>query len=76
MARSILFHLLPSRTHSELLAKSFEHDVGEHDEIVELLVMPIVHGPSEAKFKEDKPAKLRFFAGYLEDLQNEIPDES
>ena len=31
--------------------------------------MTFVHGPKEAVFHEDKPAKLRFFMGYADEFE-------
>lgn len=59
-----------------MLTQGLEHGYGELDDSLDLLAMPIVHGPSEAKFNDERPARLRFFAGYLGDLQNEIEEES
>lgn len=47
-----------------------EHGGGGLRDTLNLLVMPIVHGPSVANF--EKPAKLQFFAGNLNDLQRTI----
>lgn len=62
------------RTHDELLAQMSGHDDEEPSDEVRLLAMPIVHGPAVANF--NKPAKLRFFAGNLQDLQEEMREES
>lgn len=63
------------RTHDEMLIQ-LEHGFEELEERLDLLAMPIVHGPSEAKFNDDRPARLRFFAGYMGDLQNDIQEDS
>eukprot|EP00752_Nemacystus_decipiens_P010261 g9145.t1 len=34
----------------------------------EFLAMTFVHGPEEASFQESKPAKLRFFLGYVDEF--------
>ena len=31
--------------------------------------MTFVHGPKEAVFHEDRPAKLRFFVGYADEFE-------
>lgn len=59
-----------------MLTQGLEHGFGELDESLDLLVMPIVHGPSEAKFNDDKPARLRFFAGFEKDLQSHFQKDS
>ncbi|CAN0365853.1 unnamed protein product [Ascophyllum nodosum] len=63
-----------SRTHDELLEWSSKDDDGEMSDTSTLnfLLMPIVHGPSDVTFHPDRPAKLRYFVGNLEDLQDEI----
>ena len=60
-----------NRMHGELLARVSGYGIGE----LTFFAMPIIHGPSEAIFNQDKPAKLRFFAGYTKDIQQEIKDE-
>lgn len=62
-----------SRTHDEALAMASKQDGGEPSDKVNLLVMPIVHGPSVANFT--KPARLRFFVGNLEDLHEEMREK-
>lgn len=76
--RSIYLPFVPLlRTHDELLAWGLQDDVcGNVDGDEDLLLMSIVHGPSEAKFKDDKPARLRFLVGYLKDIKSEIQGES
>lgn len=61
-----------SRTHGEALAVGFKHRGGEPSDKVNLLVMPIIHGPSVTNFT--KPARLRFFVGDLEDVLEEIQE--
>lgn len=34
----------------------------------EFLAMTFVHGPEGVTFPDDKPAKLRFFLGYVDNL--------
>lgn len=34
-----------------------------------LVALPLIHGPSAAKFNEKKPAKLRFFVGTEKDFE-------
>lgn len=42
---------------------------GSSDEVAEeILAMPFVRGPDGVKFKADKPAKLRFFLGHVNDF--------
>ena len=36
--------------------------------IEEYLAMTFVHGPERVSFPADKPAKLRFFLGYVDDV--------
>ena len=67
------FHAI-ARTHDELLEWSSKDDDGEKSDTSTLnfLLMPIVYGPSDVTFHPDRPAKLRYFVGNLEDLQDEI----
>lgn len=53
-----------ARTHAELEARALAGSPG----LKTLLAMPIVHGPSNVKFNDELPAKLRFFAGLLKDF--------
>ncbi|CAN0015811.1 unnamed protein product [Ectocarpus sp. 12 AP-2014] len=47
-----------------------------NDSTEELLVMTFVHGPEGVNFPDDKPAKLRFFLGYVDDLAPSGEDSS
>lgn len=62
--------MLCVRTYDELLAMGSEHGGGGLSDAMNLLVMPIVHGPSVANF--EKPVRLRFFAGDLNDLKQDV----
>lgn len=42
-----------------------------HDE--EFLAMTFVHGPEKASFLHEKPAKLRFFVGCVDEF---VPEDS
>ncbi|CAM9675081.1 unnamed protein product [Scytosiphon promiscuus] len=47
---------------------------GSHSE--EFVAMTFVHGPEEATFRSDRPAKLRFFMGFADEFaSSETPDE-
>lgn len=76
---SALFPCYPSvflaRTHQELLVRVSDDTIAEPRDNESFLAMPIVRGPSEAFFDPHKPAKLRFFAGYSQDIEQEIKDE-
>lgn len=37
----------------------------------EFLAMTFVNGPEEAVFRDDQPAKLRFFMGYADEYSRE-----
>lgn len=41
----------------------------------EFLAMTFVAGPEEAMFRDDKPAKLRFFMGYADEFSREYGTE-
>ncbi|CAM9542120.1 unnamed protein product [Ectocarpus sp. 13 AM-2016] len=56
-----------SRTHGGLEARAWD-DPTTKPSAKAFLAMPIVDGPSSVKFNEEKPAKLRFFVGFLDEL--------
>ncbi|CAM9718688.1 unnamed protein product [Scytosiphon promiscuus] len=60
-----------SRTHAELKARALSGSSG----FKTFLAMPIVHGTSDVKFSDEFPAKLRFFAGFLEDYTDDEGEE-
>lgn len=53
-----------------------EDKIGESSRERAFLAMPVVYGPSEVKFYPDRPATLRFFAGYFDDPKKEIQEDS
>lgn len=43
----------------------------------EFMAMTFVHGPEEAIFRDDRPARLRFFMGFADEFAcSETPDEA
>eukprot|EP00752_Nemacystus_decipiens_P016266 g14546.t1 len=54
------------RTEGPVSAPSHGQDFNE-----DFLAMTFVDGPEEAKFSADKPAKLRFFVGYVDEFEPE-----
>ena len=68
--KTLLAHF--GRTHAELEARAADGSSGSKT----FLAMPIVRGPSNVKFNEKFPAKLRFFAGFLTDFAAEDETDS
>ncbi|CAN0080015.1 unnamed protein product [Ectocarpus fasciculatus] len=59
--------IVTCRTEGSVRAPSHE---ASHDE--EFLAMTFVRGPEEASFLDEKPAKLRFFVGYVDEF---VPED-